>query len=98
MFWLINYLNLVVNVTFFVGFVIEGSDSIFLANRDWDPSYLKQIMPDDFYDFSKLWKIITSDNELLQASTTIDKYCPVVEDISMDDVTLCEAVEKIKKE
>ena len=81
-----------------INFVMESSDSVFLANRDWDPSYLKQIMSDDFYDFSELWNIITSHNELLQASTTVDKYCPVVEDISMDGVTLCEAVEKIEKE
>ena len=38
------------------------------------------------------------DQELIQAAESIDHYSPVVEDISLDDTTLYDAVEQIENE
>ena len=47
-----------------------------------------------------MWKSseIVSDEELVGAFSNmeLEKYCPEVEDISMDDDTLCSAVECIE--
>ena len=75
---------------------MEVSDSLLCRNRDWDPSYLSQLLSDDFYEFSDLWSDSNAtDTELIQE---VEKYCPIVEDISMDDETLCNEVEKIEIE
>ena len=73
---------------------MEVSDKFLCVNRDWDPSYLNDVMSQDFFDFSNLWNIVTSDKDLVEA----EKYSPIVEDISMDDDTLCQEVEKIESE
>ena len=39
-----------------------------------------------------------SDRELVETAKHVEHYCPVVEDISMDDVELYTAVESIEKE
>ena len=73
-------------------------DRILTSNRDWDPNYLMDIMSEDFYDFGDLWGSTVNDRELVRDVEKLEKYCPVVEDISMDDETLCSAVEKIEEE
>ena len=67
------------------------------TNLDWDPSYLAQIFNVDFNDMSDLWGESDSsvDTLLLQE---MDKYCPVVEDITIEDEVLCAAVESIENE
>ena len=84
----------------FFGFNMELSDRVFSANRDWDPSYLKYIFSQDFYEFRELWTSNVGDTELIEASNASDvkRYSPVVEDISMDDDTLYEAVSQIENE
>ena len=77
---------------------MEVSDSTLCRNRDWDPNYLKEIFNEDFYDFTELWGTSVMDTELLKDVEQVEKYCPVVEDISLDDDTLCSAVENIEKE
>ena len=79
---------------------MELPDRFFVTNRDWDPSYLRDLVTQDFYDFRELWQNSNSvtDRELVQAVETVDKYCPVVEDISIDDVTLYQAVAEIENE
>ena len=73
------------------------TDDLF-DNLDWDPLYLSFIFLQDFNDMSDLWNCeVVSDRELLEVSET-SHYCPIVEDISMDDSTLCAAVEQIEKE
>ena len=37
-----------------------------------------------------------ADQDLIHAVETIEKYQPVIEDISLDDKTLCQAVEEIE--
>ena len=76
---------------------MEISDSSLLINRDWDPSYLSQLVGDQFND---LWNCgrDMNDKELVQNVERIEKYCPIVEDISLDDQVLCTAVEKIEEE
>ena len=71
-------------------------DQIFVTNRDWDPTYLRQIVAQDFYEFKELWQNSIGDGELVQAMEAADRYTPMVEDISLDDTTLCKAVEEIE--
>ena len=78
---------------------MEVSDRLMCANCDWDPSYLRQLFEEDFYEFSDLWvNSNVNDMELVQEADRMDKYIPIVEDISLDDETLCSAVEKIEHE
>ena len=35
----------------FAGCNMELSDRVFTANQDWDPTYLRYIFSQDFYDF-----------------------------------------------
>ena len=77
---------------------MDISDHYFVTNRDWDPSYLQEIVSQDFYDFKDLWQSNMCDRDLVQAAERIDRYMPVVEDISIDDNTLYDAVEQIENE
>ena len=68
------------------------------CNLDWDPSYLLLIFYQDFYDMSELWNASSSisDSDILKAM--YQKYSPIIEDISIDDDSLCEAVEAIENQ
>ena len=68
-----------------------------IQNLDWDPVYLHGIFDQDFNDMSELWSggDSVSDSVVLNA---MDRYYPIVEDITIDDDTLCEAVELIENE
>ena len=75
------------------------SDDFLMKNHDWDPSYLSQLVLDDFYEFADMWMVSNvSDSEIIQESQRVECYYPITEDISMDDIELCTAVEKIKQE
>ena len=79
---------------------MDVSDNLLLRNRDWDPSYLKELVSEDFYDFSELWNINSGvqDKDLVTYCDNMEKYCPIVEDISLEDEVLCHEVEKIEEE
>ena len=77
---------------------MDLSDHMLITNRDWDPSYLKDIFAEDFNDYSELWESDIMDSEIVTEVNRLEHYCPIVEDISLDDVTLSEAVEKIENE
>ena len=51
-----------------------------------------------FMNFPDLWSSNVMDSELVEESNKIEKYCPITEDISLDDTTLCSAVERIENE
>ena len=51
----------------------------------------------DFYDFTAHWQNSLPDLDLVSAKEE-GRYCPEVEDISLDDETLYEAVEQIEFE
>ena len=72
-------------------------DRLFVTNLDWDPIYLRDCVTQDFYDFSEHWQNSISDMEPL-ARERPSRYTPVVEDISLDDETLYEAIEQIEQE
>ena len=73
-------------------------DAIFL-NLDWDPCYLASIFDMDFNDMSVLWNCEgVSDSVIMNLPETSGIYCPLVEDISLDDNDLHDAVEKIESE
>ena len=76
---------------------MELSDRIFATNHDWDPQYLRELVMVDFFDFKEHLETSLSDLELLKAEAT-DRYCPLMEDISLDDQTLYKAVEQIEQE
>ena len=78
--------------------MMDVSDAVIWRNKDWDPSYLLDIFTEDFYDFDELWDNSLTDSDLVQGVSKMEKYCPVVEDISMDDEELCKAVEQIEYE
>ena len=67
------------------------------TNLDWDPSYLAQIFDVDLNDMSDLWSESDSSADTLLVEE-MDKYCPIVEDITIEDEVLCAAVENIKNE
>ena len=75
---------------------MELSDHILLRERDWDPAYLCDIFSQDFYDFDHLWKGKMCDRYLVHAIETLECYNPLVEDISLDDDTLYQAVDEIE--
>ena len=77
---------------------MELSDSNLLVNRDWDLLYLSSIFDAEFYDFTEMWCSDITDSDLVTEVNKLETYCPVVEDISMDDTELCTAVEKIEEE
>ena len=78
---------------------METSDKDFIMNRDWDPSYLAMLFSQDFYNFNDHWNSSNvSDMELSCAMNNLDIYQPIVEDISVDDDVLVDAVEQIEKE
>ena len=70
----------------------------FCRNRDWDPSYLQQLLSQDFYDYDELWSCNIGDMELVNEVEKVERYSPIVEDISLKDDILCLAVEKIEEE
>ena len=76
-------------------------DKLFV-NFDWDPAYLSEIFAEDFDDYSEMWnEESVGDDELVKCVEKMDlkqRYCPIVEDISMDDSMLCAAVEQIENE
>ena len=85
-----------VNLDF--GLVMDLSDDSLMSNRDWDPSYLSLLFSEDFNDFSDLWSNSDiTDDDLVQAENDRERYCPITEDISLDDETLRHAVESIEK-
>ena len=77
---------------------MDVSDTWLWSNREWDPSYLSSIFDKDFYDFNDLWLSNINDMELLEAGKDVERYCPIVEDISMDDHEFCSTVERIEEE
>ena len=78
---------------------MDISDENLICNRDWDPSYLSQIFDVEFYDFTDMWASSNvSDSDLITEIEKVEHYCPIVEDISLDDSELCSAVEKIEEE
>ena len=81
---------------------MDFEDDLFL-NLDWDPVYLAYLFRQEFDDIDYLWKFeIVSGFELLKMSEISDcvqeKYSPCVEDISLDDDFLCDAVDRIESE
>ena len=60
--------------------------------------YLKYIFSQDFYEFRDLWRSSINDMECVKVAETAERYTPIVEDISMDDDTLYEAVMQIENE
>ena len=77
---------------------MDLADRVFMANYDWDPSYLRYIFSQDFYEFRELWSNGMHDHDLIKAAEASEWYCPVVEDISLDNDTLYEAVAQIENE
>ena len=56
---------------------MEISDDILLNNRDWDPSYLCDIVEVDFNDMSELWGADVVDMDLVRECDQIERYCPI---------------------
>ena len=77
---------------------MEVSDECFVENCDWDPSYLALLFSEEFNDFGDLWKSNVTDMELVSEVNKLEAYCPIVEDISLEDEVLCTAVERIEEE
>ena len=76
--------------------ISKGMDDHLIVGFDWDPEYLALIFDEEFDDMSDLWSSeLVTDREILSC---VDKYSPVVEDISMDDSDLMHAVEAIEYE
>ena len=79
---------------------MDIADHVFVTNLDWDPQYLMECVTQDFYDFTEHWQNCLSDKELIDGKRLGPGswYCPLVEDISLNDDTLYEAVEQIEHE
>ena len=77
---------------------MDISDKLLWLNRDWDPVYLASVFQPVFFEFKELWNENISEMELVEAAKNVEKYCPLVEDISMEDSELCSAVESIENE
>ena len=57
-----------------------------------------EIFTQDFEEYPNMWESNVSDTQLVNHVEKLEKYSPVVEDISMDDETLCSAVKQIEYE
>ena len=77
---------------------MDITDSELWINRDWDPVYLSDIFEEEFDDIESLWSSDVNDLELVSYIENMEKYIPIVEDISLDDDLLCSAVEQIEEE
>ena len=75
----------------------EISDRLLMSDRIWDPGYLYEICQQDFYQFEELWGMNPNDMELVKEVEKVESYCPIVEDISLDDEVLCSAVTDIEE-
>ena len=76
-----------------------SNECYLFTNLDWDPSYLALLFSKDFENMSSLWNCeLVSDVELLEFSKNEEKYSPCVEDISLDDDMLLNAVNQIEAE
>ena len=76
--------------------VSNSMDVDLSTNLDWDPSYLSSIFDEEFNDMSDLWSCENiSDGDLVSA---VDRYCPIVEDITIEDNVLYDAVQQIEHE
>ena len=73
-------------------------DDQLFSNQDWDPCYLQDLFSTDFNDFTDHWKSLVTDADLNTQMDKVEKYCLVVEDISIEDEVLYNAVEKIENE
>ena len=58
---------------------------------------MQQLLSQDFYDCDELWSSKIGDMELVKEVEKVERYSPIVEDISLEDI-LCSAVEKIEEE
>ena len=78
---------------------MDITDWLFATNSDWDPCYLRDLFSQDFCEFEDLWQSSISGMELIQADREVPpRYSPDIEDISLDDDTLYEAIEQIEHE
>ena len=77
---------------------MDVTDASLVCNRDWDPSYLSTISDVVSYDTADFLDSSISGMDLLSHVESVERYCPIVEDISLDDETLCQAVEQIETE
>ena len=80
-------------------------DDVLFHDLDWDPDYLAGIFDtsfDNIVEIGDMWcqNELVSDHELINSVENVGRevYKPIVEDISMDDDTLCHAVEQIESE
>ena len=81
-----------------VNVTMEVTETSLICNKDGDPVYLQTIFDTDFYEFTDLWTTSVPDMELIRHVENVEKYCTIVENISLNDNTLCEAVDQIGKE
>ena len=77
---------------------MELCNRIFTTNTDWDPTYLKYIFTQDFYEFHELWGNSVGDSELVKVAEAPERYNPIIEDILSDDEMLYDAVAHIEEE
>ena len=79
---------------------MEVLEEDLVNNCDWDPLYLWNIFESDFNDCSELWgnSMEVNDTELVKNVEKMECYVPIVEDISLEDEVLSEAVQKIEDE
>ena len=78
--------------------VSDISDSYLISNPDWDPCYLRNNF-EESQNMVKLLNESMDDDTLLNEVSKIENresYCPVTEDISLDDEVLVCAVKAIE--
>ena len=59
---------------------------------------MHRIFDKSFDNISELWLDGVEDSVLLKEMENYECYCPIVEDISLEDDELCSAVERIEYE
>ena len=82
-----------------IGFIMSMESNDIFLSWDWDPCYLAYIFDQDFFDMAELWDgDDTTDSSLLESFENKDIYAPILEDISLDDDLLHEAVEEMESQ
>ena len=49
-------------------------------------------------NFTELWRSNVRDVDLINETEKVESYCPITEDILLDDDVLCHAVENVETE
>ena len=74
----------------------DVSDAFLCSINDGDTSYLASISSEDFNDSTDFGSSNIRNSKLVDEMNKVDTYSPIVEDISIDNITLLSTAKQIE--